>query len=810
MQTQQWTWAVLPTVTVLALLIHAISVPMPRPLGPDADPSVFSAERAAAHLDKIAAAPHPMGSAAHGDVRDYLAAQLKGLGFDTQIDDYTVRTAGIGSLTLAHVKNVSALLPGTRGGGPALMLMSHYDSVPQSFGAGDDGLGTLSILEVARAMASGPRPANDILIVMTDGEESGLWGARAFFNQDPRADNVGFVINLECRGSKGPAILFETSAPNDGLIRAIAPVLPNPMASSISQAVYQLAPNSTDFTPALRRGLQGVNFANLDGFYDYHRHTDRAEYLSHATIQHLGDQVLAITRALANEDLPLKAETNLSYHGAWGLGLVVLPGWVGWVLLLTVAGGFGLFLAVDVRKERLRLVDLARAVTLPLALLFIFLLLAFLTAGLGGGSPFTDPVGFARLAAWGDMSAIGLCLLMAGVAGFAIIQVMRGKGRALAVLWLILGGVTAMVSVLPWFVPLIVGGLAAGLSLFLMRPLPERAVDLGAFAFLLLLCGGAQSGLAQGAYLFTLPLLFALMALFASDRARPGLRAIIIYGAILVPALVLLLGFGRLLHLGLGVYFSAVLAVPVLLLVLICMPLLRATAVSFKGAGAGLAAVIGTGLLIWSLGLGDFSARHPRPVDLVYVVDADTQTASYASRDARPGRWFDSVLDQPPAPLDVAIRLFGFQQSLTGGPAPAAPDDFGAASLEIVSQLETTDGDRDLELLIRPRQPGDILIFSIDDASMISALSFTRPQSEQDLNRDRLSVLVFSAPEQGIRLHLTSRSAEPLSASLLSVAATMPDAIVTALPPLPEDHMPAGGYGRAGSFGAVWSGKVSF
>lgn len=53
---------------------------------------------------------------------------------------------------LAMVENVVARRPGTRGDGPALLLMSHYDSVPSGPGAGDDASGVAIVLETLRAL----------------------------------------------------------------------------------------------------------------------------------------------------------------------------------------------------------------------------------------------------------------------------------------------------------------------------------------------------------------------------------------------------------------------------------------------------------------------------------------------------------------------------------------------------------------------------------------------------------------------------------------------------------------------------------
>ena len=65
-------------------------------------------------------------------------------------------------------------------------------------------------LETVRALkASGPGK-RDVMVLLTDGEEPGLYGAKAFFTSDPARTHVGVVINLEARGNRGRAVMFET------------------------------------------------------------------------------------------------------------------------------------------------------------------------------------------------------------------------------------------------------------------------------------------------------------------------------------------------------------------------------------------------------------------------------------------------------------------------------------------------------------------------------------------------------------------------------------------------------------------------
>ena len=77
--------------------------------------------------------------------------------------------------------------------------MAHYDSVPCSPGASDDGMGTATVIETARAIAAGAPLRRTVVIVLTDGEEAGLLGAEAFMREHPLAGTV-HVVFPRCSG----------------------------------------------------------------------------------------------------------------------------------------------------------------------------------------------------------------------------------------------------------------------------------------------------------------------------------------------------------------------------------------------------------------------------------------------------------------------------------------------------------------------------------------------------------------------------------------------------------------------------------
>ena len=189
---------------LIGLSIYAQSPPHAEPVG--IAPSSFSAERALRNLSVIAAKPHPSGSAAQEEVRDYLMRELKAAGFQPQIQHSILFKPNQGAPP-SGIQNVLARLKGT-GNGRAILLVAHYDSVNGSFGASDDGSSVATLLETARTLKAGEPLKNDVIFLFTDAEETGSLGAQVFVAEHDWARDVGLALNFESRGNTGPVIMF--------------------------------------------------------------------------------------------------------------------------------------------------------------------------------------------------------------------------------------------------------------------------------------------------------------------------------------------------------------------------------------------------------------------------------------------------------------------------------------------------------------------------------------------------------------------------------------------------------------------------
>jgi hypothetical protein len=270
----------------------------PDPLA-DGDRRGFSAGRAIAATERLLGAepaPRPVGSAALQRVQDELVDRFEDLGL--AVDDRTFLSCSDRQAVCARVRNLRVRVPG-RGNGPSILLATHSDGVEAGPAVADAGASLGILLEVARALLMEPS-AGPVDLLVTDGEEADLLGARAFVEQDPAWSEVGAVVNLEARGTGGRSWMFEVT--DDWLVRAYARAVPHPATTSVAAAVYRAMPVDTDLS-VFRRERPGLGLAFIEGAARYHTPVDDFAHLDPGSVQQQGEAALALVRALS-EALP--------------------------------------------------------------------------------------------------------------------------------------------------------------------------------------------------------------------------------------------------------------------------------------------------------------------------------------------------------------------------------------------------------------------------------------------------------------------------------------------------------------------------
>ena len=332
-------------ILLVALVAVLIRLRGPAPAPTTAAPDTFSAQRAQAILSTLLAenVPHPIGTEANRRVRDRITARFNTLGYRTTIQRRFICSA---AMTCATVENIIARRPDNRGR-PAVAVVTHYDSVAAGPGASDAGVHVAAMLEVARATRI-ESFRNDIVFLVTDGEEAALLGADAFLADPAESANVTTVINFEDRGTSGPSFLFETSRNNRWLISA-ARKLRRPAATSLFYTVYENLPNDTDVTIFKAAGKAAVNFAAIGDVVYYHTPLDDLRHVDLRTMQHHGQNMLDMLRSLGNVELRTSATGNATYFDVLNFFLLSWPEWVS--ILLAAIGVFATAAAMVQRRS---------------------------------------------------------------------------------------------------------------------------------------------------------------------------------------------------------------------------------------------------------------------------------------------------------------------------------------------------------------------------------------------------------------------------------------------------------------------------
>jgi hypothetical protein len=680
----------------------------------DAPADEFSAARAFEHVQRIADRAPALGDAAGNRIVDDLVGTLTGLGLDTRVQNAVgARGHGPGEAHLARVRNVVAVLPGSAPTG-RLFLTAHHDSVATGPGAADAAAGVSALLEAVRALTEGPQLRNDVVVVLTDAEEACLCGAEAFAGSHPLAGAGGVVLDFGARGTTGPPIMVQTSPGNADLAAVYARAAAHPVATSVAVEVDRALPHDTGFGVLLADGdFTGLSTAFIDGAAGHRAARDLPGRLDQRALQAMGDNALALTRALGGTDLaPLARPSaeDATYFPVLG-ELVRYPGRLVWPLAGAALAASALLALVVHRRGRSSLRRTAVGTVLalvplvlgPLAAQGLWALLVHLRPGYGGMlDPW--PPGWYRL-------LVVVVVVTVVLVWYALLRRRVGP-TTLAVgglLWL-----AAVAAVLAAYAPggsylaawpALAGALAGMLVAVPSSPVLRLAAVLlaGSVAVLVLVPTAA--------------LLFSARGL--GTGAAPALVATLLALALL-PAFELL--FPQREEEGQGRTWMATAAVPAAAVVL---------AIACTGVG---------------LSVDRFDAEHPVPGELVYALDADGGRGWWATREAEPGE-YTARNAEGRKPLTVQFPALAGQDAAIG---PAEVADLPAALVTTVSD-DVVNGMRRITVRVESQRPGVRLVvldLSVDGGSIVRAQVAGRAVPEEALNRDFLEVS-FSAPPAG-------------------------------------------------------------
>ena len=617
----------------------------------------FSTDRALTHVASISKKPHGVGFPAHAEVRSYIISKLQALGLETSIQEgYTAGDWG----NFSKATNILARIKGTEEG-KALVLLSHYDSSPHSsLGASDAGSGIGTILEGLRAfLFKKKQPKNDIIILITDAEELGLNGADLFVNKHPWIKDVGLVLNFEARGSGGPSyMLIETNRGNAKLIEEFTKADPDyPVANSLVYSIYKMLPNDTDLTVFREAGdIEGFNFAFIDDHYDYHTVLDNYERLDRNTLAHQGSYLMPLLTYFANSDLNnLKSLNESIYFNVPFFKLVSYPfEWI-WPMFGLAVIIFIILLIVGFKKKVLQFNEILKG--------FLPVLIALVINGVVGFYSWT----FLKwiYPEYKD-----------------ILQGFTYNGHTY-----ILAFVLFSVAICFW--------------LYNKFKKVETVNLLVAPIMLWLIICGAVSVYLQGASFFIIPvyaLLVSFLVVINQKEPSPYLLFLLI-----LPALWICAPFIKMFPIGLGLKMMVSATLLTTLTFFLLLPIFGFYKNKHRLAFLGFILVVG--FMLKAHFNSGFTKENAKPNSLLYVLDADTNTAHWATYENVISDWTSQYIGgskKIPEKLSEKTISSKYDSSFTYI-ADAPLKQIAIPKIEIVSDT-TVANVRQLELCITPQR----------------------------------------------------------------------------------------------------------
>ncbi|MBN3950372.1 MAG: M20/M25/M40 family metallo-hydrolase [Nostoc sp. NMS7] len=713
----------------------------------------FSSGRAIKHLEVIAQKPHPIGSPEHTVVRDYILKELTAQGLSPEVQKTTVVNPRWGTPFVAGtVHNIVARLQGTNNT-KAILVAAHYDSVPNSPGASDDGAAVVAMLETIRALRAGSHLRNDIIFLITDGEEPGLLGAKAFVDEHPWAKNIGLVLNFEARGNSGASVMFETSSENGWLIKEFAQAATHPVANSLTYSIYKLLPNDTDLTMFKQAGFPGFNFAYLNGVIHYHTFSDNLENIDERSLQHHGDYILALTRHFGNLDLKDIKKSDSVYFDILGLALIHYPSV--WVAPLTV-----------------------------------FVVLLFIGAVV---------LGFRRK----QLTFSGIVLSF-----LAFLLNIVSASLIVTLTWWMIGSLHTEYRAFPQgdtynsqfymisFVALTIA-ITLGLYVWFRKKIRIQNLTVGALLWWLILMVLSSIYLPGASYLFTWPLLFSLVGLgfiFASNRDFAKVKGLVVLTACTIPGIILLAPTIYVVFVALTLEFSGVVMVLVVLLLGLLIPHLCLMAIPNKWLLPTVSMLVSLSFILLGSFTAGFDAHHPKPNSIFYGLNADTGKAIWASADKQTDEWTSQFLSQDTEQTKLAEYFPTVSRKFLKSQAHVVQ--LTTPMIEPLSD-DMRDGTRTVRVRITSPRQARIMRIYVDSNTEVLAATLNGKKIDNNIGDHTASAKnwgfnYFALPKEGIELTLALKPSQPLKLKAVDQSDGLPEIRGKSFPARPNYMIPTG------------------
>lgn len=185
-------------------------------------------------------------------------------------------------------------------GQAGVLVNAHYDSVSSGFGATDDGVGVVTVLQlISYFTTDGNQPKRGIVALFNNGEENGLYGAHNYLRH-PLSQFTHTFLNLEGAGAGGRATLFRST---DAEVTKFYARSPYPFGTVVSGDGFKrgFVRSGTDYSVFNNdNGMRGLDVAFFEPRARYHTDQDDTRDTSADSVWHMLSAALATTKAMTS------------------------------------------------------------------------------------------------------------------------------------------------------------------------------------------------------------------------------------------------------------------------------------------------------------------------------------------------------------------------------------------------------------------------------------------------------------------------------------------------------------------------------
>ncbi|PGH20419.1 hypothetical protein AJ80_03564 [Polytolypa hystricis UAMH7299] len=339
-----WPVTVISSLVYISLLIPIIVIQVVVPPAPKTDPRGVNITEAWDDLQELTDGYHPFNSRRNDEVHQFLLERIEAIidstkggdarviedgiavtdispdvfVFNDEVSNLTYSSRGIGKSPIAGVyfesTNIIVYIRGSEderenwwedpdgkpSGKGGVLVNAHYDSVSTGYGATDDGVGVVTLLQLLRYFTTpGHRPRKGLVLLFNNGEEDFLNGARVF-SQHPMAKFAHTFLNLEGAGAGGRAALFRST---DTEVTRFYQNAKHPFGSVVAGDGFKmgLIRSETDYVVFNGMlGLRGLDVAFIEPRARYHTDQDDARHTSVDSIWHMLSAAIGTTEGLVS------------------------------------------------------------------------------------------------------------------------------------------------------------------------------------------------------------------------------------------------------------------------------------------------------------------------------------------------------------------------------------------------------------------------------------------------------------------------------------------------------------------------------